>query len=235
MVTLSGWSATVFSTHGEPVLLGLAEHAGDEVDIDLREAERARLLVRGEDLRRPVRPPVQFEDLVAEVLDAQAETRHAHAADGRQLGLGQRARLALERDLFGIAPRGGRAQTGDQPFELTRGQKRRGAAAEIDEIHRPPGNGRQPRVELPLARQHVEIVVDLLRVLVGVDAEVAEVAALPAERDVEVHPERHARHRRRVQRRPGVALDVLLLPDGERRVGGDEIAANLGLILDGHR
>ena len=41
-------------------------------------------------------------------------------------------------------------------------------------------------VQLPLARQHVEVLADLLRVLVGVDAEVAEVTPLPAERDVQV-------------------------------------------------
>ena len=45
---------------------------------------------------------------------------------------------------------------------------------------------------LPLAREHVEVVGDFLRVLVGVDAEVAEVAPLPAERNVQVHPERDA-------------------------------------------
>ena len=63
----------------------------------------ARVLVGANDLRRAMRAAVQLEDLVVEVLDAEAEPRHADAADRRELGFGQRARLALERDLLGVA------------------------------------------------------------------------------------------------------------------------------------
>ena len=70
-------------------------------------SDRANV-VGAEDLRRPVRAPVELEDLVVEVLDAQAETRDADAANGGQLGLGQRARLALERDFLRVAPRASR-------------------------------------------------------------------------------------------------------------------------------
>ena len=97
-----------------------------------------------------------------------------------------------------------------QAAQLPHRQERRRAAAEVDEVERPPVDRRIGVVELPLARHHVEIFFDFLRVLVGVDAEIAEVAALPAERDVQVQAERHRRrpassapaaHRARPRRR----------------------------------
>ena len=47
-------------------------------------------------------------------------------------------------------------------------------------------NGRLLVVQLPFTRQHVQIHLDLAGVLVGVDAEVTEVAVLSAEWDVKV-------------------------------------------------
>ena len=61
------------------------------------------------DLRRAVRAAVELEDAIVEVLDAEAEARDAQLADRRQLGFGERAGLALERDLFGVRPRRRRA------------------------------------------------------------------------------------------------------------------------------
>ena len=91
----------VFCDAGVPVLVGLAEHAGDEIDVDLREAERPRDRVGAVDFRRAVRPAVGLENRVVEVLDAEAEARDADLADGRELALAERARLALEGDLLG--------------------------------------------------------------------------------------------------------------------------------------
>ena len=86
------------------------------------------------------------------------------------------------------------------------------------------------RVQLPLPREEIEVRLDFLRVLVGVDAEVAEVAALAAERDVEVQTERDVGRRRRGERGPGVGGHGVGRPDRERRVIGDEVAADLGLL-----
>ena len=47
---------------------------------------------------------VELEDVVVEVLDAQAESGDADFLDGFELVLLQRARLALERDLTGLVP-----------------------------------------------------------------------------------------------------------------------------------
>ena len=157
--------------------------------------ERPRVSIGLADFRRPMRASVQLENAVVEVFDAEAQARDAEPPDHRQLALGQRARLALEGDLFGLVPRRHRAQALHQPLELLRRQKRRRAAAEVHEVQRPPGNRRQLAVQLELARQHVEVLIDLARVLVGVDAEVAEVTPLAAERNVQVDAERHVRSR----------------------------------------
>src|SRR5262249_54002203 len=67
-------------------------------------------------------------------------------------------------------------------------------------------------------------------VLVGVDAEVAEFAALAAERDVQVESQRRRGVGRRVQN--GVGVDeVVGLPGREGRVVGDEVIAEAGLFL----
>jgi hypothetical protein len=80
-------------------------------------------------------------------------------------------------------------------------------------------------------REDVQVVAHLLRVLVGVDAEVAEVTPLPAERDVEIEPERHARNRRRVEGRHTIGRHCRGIPRGERRIGGNEVAANFSVIV----
>ena len=100
-----------------------------------------------------------------------------------------RARLALERDLFGVVPRAARVQPADESLQLLRRQERRRAAAEVDEVELAAGHCRRRGVELPLPREQIEILLDLARILVGVDPEVTEMAALPAERDVQVQPQ----------------------------------------------
>ena len=156
-------------------------------------------------------PAIQLENVVVEILDAQAEAGDADAVNGRQLALGERAGLALERDFLGMAPAAGGGEPADELLELTHRQKRRRAAAEINEIQRPPGDGGARVVQLPLARHHVEILFDLVCVLVGVDAEIAEVTALAAERDVKIQAERRRRWRR-AERRHRIALNGLARP-----------------------
>ena len=209
-----------------PLLFGLAQHAGDQIDVDLREINRPREVVGPEDLGRAVCASVQLQDVVVEVLDAETEPRDAHVANRGELGLGERARLALERDLASGRPRRCGRQPVDQPPELPDREERRRAAAEIDEVERPPGDGRLPGVQLPLPPQHIEVRLDLRRVLVRVNPEVAEMAALAAERDVEVQAERDVR-RRRGKGRVGSLVHRLRRPDRKRRIVGDEVAADL--------
>src|SRR5207302_9757241 len=117
---------------GVPVLLGLAKHAGDQIDVDLRKSERPRVSKGLTDLRRAMRASVDLEDSIVEVLDAEAQPRDAQPPYGRQLGFGERSRLALEGDFVRAGPRGGRRQPRGKRFELLRRQKRRRTSAEID-------------------------------------------------------------------------------------------------------
>ena len=78
-----------------PVFVGLLDHAGDEIDVDLREADRAREVVGADRFRsRPMRAAVDLENVAVEVLDAEDEPRDADLAERAELLLGQRAGLA---------------------------------------------------------------------------------------------------------------------------------------------
>ena len=177
-----------------------------------------------------MRTAVQVENAIVEVLDAEAQPGDAHPADRRELAFGERARLALEGDLFGLVPRRDLRQALDQSLELRRRQERRRAAAEVDEVERTSGDSRKRSVQLPLAREHVEILAHFLRVLVRIHAEVAEVAPLPAERNVQIEAERNRLVRRRLERRLRRRVDRVLGPHRKRGIGGDEITADVGLI-----
>ena len=85
-----------------PVGVALADHAGDEIDVDLREVEPPRLPVDPVDLRRAVGASIELENSIVEVLDSQAEPRHAELAQRGELRIAERARLALEGDFRGL-------------------------------------------------------------------------------------------------------------------------------------
>ena len=105
MVTLSGSSAIGFRDALVPVVFGFTEHAGNEIDVDLREPRSPREFVGAKDFRRAMRAAIQLEHVVVEILDAQAETRHAEIADDGELALGERAGLAFERHFLRGVPR----------------------------------------------------------------------------------------------------------------------------------
>src|SRR5262249_31576106 len=85
---------------------------------------------------------------------------------------------------------------------------------------------------LDLAGQCVKVDLYVLSILVGVDAKITELAALAAERDVQIQPQRSAGLRRSLQ--GGHRLrQVLWLPRGERRIVGDEVIAQPRLLLQG--
>ena len=70
------------------------------------------------DFGRQMSPTVLFQDRVIKVLDAQAQTRHADLFERLDLGFGQRARLAFERDFFGLVPTDVGSQAIDQRVQL---------------------------------------------------------------------------------------------------------------------
>ena len=98
-----------------------------------------------------------------------------------------------------------------------------------------------PGVERDLARQSREVCLHFIGVLVGVDAEVAELAALAAKGDVQVKAQAGVLFRRGIEGIKGGG-DMLGGPGGERGIIGDEVAAYFGLFglrdlikRDGHR
>ena len=87
-----------------------------------------------------------------------------------------------------------------------------GAAAEVDKVQRPVLDRWLLRIVFHLAGKGVEIGLDLLAVFVRVNAEVAELAALAAEGDVEIEAELGVGSRR-VGECAMRLRDVLLAPE----------------------
>ena len=88
-----------------PAIPRLADHAGDDVDVDQVEAGLLDPGPHPIDFLGHMRPAVDLEDGVVEVLHAQAQTSHADLADGLELGLAESSRLALEGDLLWLLAR----------------------------------------------------------------------------------------------------------------------------------
>src|SRR5262249_12563455 len=107
-----------FGDRGAPLGVSLADHAGNQVNVDVREADFAGPVVRAIDLFGAVCAAVEFEDFGVEMLDAEAEARHADRADGFELVLLQRARLALEGNFAGGVPAPVLVDALDQFFDL---------------------------------------------------------------------------------------------------------------------
>ena len=71
-----------------PFLFCFTDHAGDQIDVDLRKAQRPRRVVGAPDLGRAMRAAIQFENAVAEILDAKTETRDADLLDRARRDVG---------------------------------------------------------------------------------------------------------------------------------------------------
>ena len=126
-----------------PVLLRLLHHAGDQVDVDLRELQLAGEMVGAADLARAVGPAVDLQDVIVEVLHAEAQARDANLPDDLELVVGQRAGLAFKRHLLGLVPAQDRLHPVGQVLELRLGQVGGRAAAEIDELRLAPADWSQ--------------------------------------------------------------------------------------------
>ncbi len=151
-----------------------------------------------------MRPAVEFEDFGVEVLDTEAEPRHAHFTQRFEFVLLQRARFALERHFLGTIPRQHFPQTPHEAAQLRRTQIRRGATPEVDVLQRPAADQGHPAVKRHFLDERVEIGFDIAGVLVGVNAKIAEFAAFAAKRNMQVQPQRRVGFGGGVQRGPRV-------------------------------
>ena len=77
------------------------------------------------------------------------------------LGFGQRARFAFERDFLGLRPIDVRAQAIDERMQLAHAEERRRASAEVDESKRASTHDRLPADEFDLAGERRKILFDL--------------------------------------------------------------------------
>src|SRR6185295_13431177 len=98
------------------------------------------------------------------------------------------------------------------------------AAPEIDEFRFPSGDAGCARIHRQLGHAVFDVALDVLRIFIGVHAEVAEVAALPTERDMEIDAQRSLRRGGRFKHR-AYAVVQLRAPERKWRVVGDEIIA----------
>src|SRR5207248_1876468 len=142
--------------------------------------------VGAKNLRGQVSPAIGFQDLVIEVLDAQAQPSNAESLQCFQLVLLQCAGLALKRHLLRVFPGEQRLYLFEQPAQLVSAEEGGRAAAEVDEMEGPARRHGHGGVESDFAHECVEIDIDVAGVLVGVDAEIAKFAAFAAKRNVQI-------------------------------------------------
>ena len=189
-----------------PVVRALADHAGYEVDVDLIESQIARPAEGAVDFLFKVGPAIELEDLWIKVLNAHAQSCHAHFAERFELVLLERAWLALEGH-FGCLPPGQEAlEARHQAAKLGGAQVRGSPAAEVDVMQRPAANDRHFAVKLDLPSQGLQIHFHVTGILVRVNAEIAKLAAFAAKGNMQVQAERRAWHRFRLESGAGFSL-----------------------------
>src|SRR5688572_10045279 len=111
-------------------------------------------------------PPIGRENLIIEILDAQAQTRDADFLERLDLRLVQGARLALKRDLLGIIPAHMPIEALNEMKELLLADVRGRPAAEIGEAELPALQRGHTAVSLHLLDEGAEVDLDLGGILV---------------------------------------------------------------------
>ena len=88
-----------------PIRLGLTDHPGDQINVDLGKTHVLDPLIRTEDFRRQMGTTIFFQYRVVEIFDAQRHACYANFGECLHLVQAQGPRLAFERDLAGGVPR----------------------------------------------------------------------------------------------------------------------------------
>jgi hypothetical protein len=177
--------------------------------------------------RAMMRPTVDLEHMIIEILNTQAQSRHAHLPDRLEFVIGQGSRFTFERDLLHLVPGQDRLHSIGQELQLVDREIGRRAATEIDKARFAPANERLLRIELELLKRRIHVTLDRCSVFVRIHPEITEMTAFPAERNVQVNTEVRARLRCPVQCRVGI-LHQLGFPERKRRVIGHEIVSHRG-------
>ena len=181
-----------------------------------------------------MRPAIDFEDVVVEIFHAQAQPGDAQLADDLELVIGQGARLALESNLLGLVPGQQRFHAIGQVPQLV-GRKVRGrAAAEVDEIGLATADKGFAGVKREFAKDGINVMANRLRILVGINLEITEMATLAAKRNVNIDAEGCIGLRRPLDRGKNLAGE-LRFPERIGRIIGDEIIADSSFFLQRRR
>ena len=178
-----------------PVLVGFADHASNQIDVDLRKADLLQPTVGFENLRREMCPAVFFQNLVLKILDPQRDPRDADFFKRFDFLQAQRARFAFEGNFLGGLPREMLYQTVAKRQQLPGAQIGRRATAEVGKLQFAAPNARLLADQIELVFQSLDVILDRVRVLLRVDPKVTEPAPLAAEGNVYIQSQRHARVR----------------------------------------
>ena len=146
--------------------------------------------------------------------------------------VGERSGFGLEGDFCRFIPGKQTLHALGQIAELVRRQVARGAPTEVNKAGFSPADHRLGGIGSEVFEQGIEVGLDIVGVLVGVDAEVAEVTSLPAEGNVDVESQRYSGLRGLIQSLME-GWNGLSIPEGKRGIIGNEVIPSGGLPLQG--
>src|SRR2546421_7131323 len=115
-------------------------------------------------------------------------------------------------------------------FELIHGEIGGSAAAEINEIRLAAADEGLGGINLQLGQQGIEVSPNRGRIFISINLEITKMAALPAERDVSINPERSAGSGWAVNRGEDFRR-VLRFPEGIGWIIRDEIVSDRRFLL----
>ena len=135
--------------------MGFTDHSCDEIDVELRKAERAGELIGAPDLLGSVSSSVDFQDVVIEVFDSQAKPGNTQIVDDLQLALREGARFTLEGNFLCLLPGKDCAQPLGQRAQLTGGEIGGSTSPEVDKVQIPVPDERPRCIQLQLLDQNI--------------------------------------------------------------------------------
>src|SRR5262249_34293340 len=94
----------------------------------------------------------------------------------------------------------------------------------------PAADDRKPAIQLDLLHQGIQIGLDVPSILIRVNSEIAEFAALAAKGNVQVESKGSSWVGRRAECGQRIG-DITWLPKRKRRIIGDEVVAKTGFFL----
>jgi hypothetical protein len=203
--------------------------AVDQVGVDRVEADAPGVFHQGGHLLERLDAVHGLLNLGVEILDAEADAVETQAGDVREARRVHRARIDLDREFTARRQREAAAQHGHQFRQLSIGEERGRAAAQVQLRHGLP-QAQLQGVQVDFARQRMQVCSPSLMLLRDDLVARAVVAQRLAERDVHVQGQRHRPGGRGAALHQGfrqlVGRERFHEPVG-RRIGGVARAGNV--------